>query len=131
MPQHLVLPLLFAGFEFEKAMATDMKNNKASTNAPPTQAHVISRPLPAPVCRRNGGAGEQNGGFPVGFPHREQNAASFGNSMLQCVQIMMTTPIDCGKGWTIIVVTDEGKVYHVVSCFASNYSNNTTQIYLS
>jgi len=65
--------------------------------APATQAQPIKRPLPAPADRRTGEAGGQTGGFPVGFPHREQNAASLGNSVSQWVQFILAMGV---KGFT-------------------------------
>jgi hypothetical protein len=56
---------------------------KRIISTPATQAQPIERPFPALIDCRMGGAGGQIGGLPVGFPHREQNAASFGNSVSQ------------------------------------------------
>ena len=70
-----------------------MMNIKRINNAPVAQAQPIKRLLPTFACRRIGGASGPIGGFPVGFPHWAQNAASFGNSKLQCVQFMFVISV--------------------------------------
>ncbi|MCL2709587.1 MAG: hypothetical protein FWE95_01800 [Planctomycetaceae bacterium] len=65
------------------AMAMNIMNAKKIIKAPATQTHPMRSPLPGLVRCRKDRAGGHTGGFPVGFPHWEQNAASFGKSMAQ------------------------------------------------
>jgi len=88
-----------------RATATSMMNAKKIIKAPATQIHPMRSPRPVPVCWRKGKAGGQTGGFPVGFPHWEQNAASFGNSMAQCVQFMLAMKLGIGNA-LFPIITD-------------------------
>ena len=75
---------------------------KRNNNAPIAQAQPINRFLPALAGRRTCGADGPLGGFPVGLPHRAQNAASFGNSKLQCVQFMFVMKVKTHAVSTIV-----------------------------